>query len=550
MVGTAIKWTDQCLLVGLWWTVSWIVCGDAMGLPNGVLFALFSLFAAAIICGHIAELFHLPSLLGMLLAGFVMRNASEARSNVYIVDADWSSTIRNFALLIILLRAGLGLDIDNLRKMSTSVIRLACLPNIAEAVVDACLAVALFGMPWTFAFMLGFIMSAVSPAVVVPSLLRLKEQHYGTKKAIPDLVLAAASFDDVLSISGFGICLGLAFSNSSGGGSGGLIFNIFRGPLELVAGIVGGIVFGYICVFLSPNPPEYEKVENKEYCEGGLDQEDQEVRMSVNTYAPKEEVSDDVSVFRSLLLVGFSGFAIFGGKKVHFTGAGALAIIVLGIVAKRGWCTTEKGDSGVAQVEGLLKIIWTTFAQPLLFVLIGASVSITFIDGRFIGRGVTVLTVGLLVRLSVSMACVWYPTDQFELKEKVFIAMSWLPKATVQAALGAVALDRANDLSGSDNAGGENNDDGDKADKVLYGTQILTLAVLSILITAPLGAFLIARWGPKLLEQEKEKVKEKEKKEENELETDIGKQEEKEKDEENENENENEKDMIKNIEIA
>jgi solute carrier family 9B (sodium/hydrogen exchanger), member 1/2 len=460
----------QCLIISLAWTVLWLATDDNTG--HGVLLAIFVLFSSSVLFGFIAELVKLPSLVGMLVIGFVIRNASEAQTNLFVVDTTWSSTIRYFALILILLRAGLGINMNNIRRMSVSVMTLAFVPNVVEATVDASLAVVLFNMPWVYAYMLGFIISAVSPAVVVPSLLKLKEQKYGTEKGIPDLVLAAASFDDVLSISGFGICLGLAYGGE-GNGDGELIFNIFRAPLELFLGICGGVLFGKLSTYISPNP-------------------------------------NNNHITKLLLLIGFSGLTIFGGKRLEFTGAGALATIVLGIVAKHEWIrscdnsdkklvlvtsptnvNTDINDTinNIEVLELYLKDLWNNCGQPLLFVLIGASVSTTFLDGRFVARGLLLLFTGLCVRVSVSMACL--RDDHFTIHERIFVSISWLPKATVQAALGAVALDKAYQLNS-----GENDE------KIDLGRQILTIAVLSIVVTAPMGAILIAYFGPKLLVKE------------------------------------------------
>ena len=195
----------------------------------------------SVVGGKLAALCRLPALFGMLCFGFAARNI---HADTFTVDTSWSTVLRNFALVVILSRAGLGLNLAALRRLSAAVIRLAFLPNLVEAAVDAAIAVALFGMPWTWGLMLGFIISAVSPAVVVPSLLRLQDEGFGTRKGIPTLVLAAASFDDVLSISGFGICLGLSFSQQQ---SSSLAWDILRAPTEVIVGIVGGIVIGLLC---------------------------------------------------------------------------------------------------------------------------------------------------------------------------------------------------------------------------------------------------------------------------------------------------------------
>jgi NhaP-type Na+/H+ or K+/H+ antiporter len=291
-------------LLPLLWLVLWLATTNQHGLPGGVLFALVSLYALALLFGRLATCCRLPPLLGMLTIGFLMRILSDVtRSTVFVVAPLWSSGLRSVALVVILTRAGLGLDLKNLRRLSWSVLRLACLPNLLEASMDACMAVVVFQMPWLWAFMLGFILSAVSPAVVVPSLLRLKEGKYGTKKGIPDLVLAAASFDDVLSISGFGICLGLSLSDGSS-----LAWDLLRAPVELIVGIVGGMFLGWVGWYVTPGTRNSGTAQHR----------------------GEEERKRDVLVRTALLLL-MGCLVVFGGKKVHLTGAGALAVIVMGL---------------------------------------------------------------------------------------------------------------------------------------------------------------------------------------------------------------------------
>ena len=439
--------------------------GDEAGLPgpNGYIFALAVLFCTSVVWGLAACACSLPPLLGMLLAGFTLRNVAEAcGSKALIVDTEVSSALKSIALVVILTRAGLGLKLDALQKLSAALVRLIFIPNLSEALVDATLAVAFFDMPWTYAIALGFVISAVSPAVVVPSLLSLQERRYGTEKGIPTLVLAAASFDDVLSISGFGICVGLAFRS----GTNGLAFDILRAPLEVVSGITAGIGVGYVTAKLTMLPVDAEREENGEKKNEGLGMK--------------------TMCLRVVTLLGMGMLAIFAGSRIHFTGAGALCVIIAGVVSARLW-----GAATTASVEEAFKEIWLTAAQPLLFVLIGSSVSTTYLDARFVGEAIVILLVGLIVRLLASVACVWTP--QFTLKERVFIALSWFPKATVQAAIGAVVLDTAKQQ------------DTVSEDEVRYGEQILTIAVLSIMLTAPIGAAAIAFGGPRLLEQEEER---------------------------------------------
>ncbi|XP_028998806.3 sodium/hydrogen exchanger 9B2 [Betta splendens] len=369
----------------------------------------------------------------MLLAGLLLRNLPYVTDAV-VISSHWSAALRNVALSIILTRAGLGLDPSALRRLKSVCVRVAVGPCVVEACVVAVVSHFLLELPWAWSFILGFVLAAVSPAVVVPSMLLLQTEGYGVEKGIPTLLMAAGSFDDVLAITGFSTCLGIAFSTGS------TWMNILKGLLEVGGGVTAGLLLG---CFLSLFPSN--------------DQEDLVLR-------------------RTLMLLGLSTFSVFCSHAVGFAGAGGLCTLVLAFLAALSW----KADKG--PVAALMGRAWDVF-QPLLFGLIGAEITISSLSGRTVGLGVACLTVGLLVRLLVTFLLVHF--GGFSLKEKVFIALAWLPKATVQAAIGSKALDMAREEGAEASAG--------------FGLDVLTLAVLAILITAPIGALGIGLAGPRLL---------------------------------------------------
>lgn len=401
------------------------------------LLVLVLLLIVAAIGGVVAPRFQMPPLLGMLVAGFLLRNLPggwlEALPN------SWSVSLRLLALTVILLRAGLGLNLDALRRLQGPFLRLSFLPNLAEAITVAVASYVLLGLPPLWGLLLGFVISAVSPAVVVPSLLDLQLKGYGIAKGIPTMVLAAASFDDVISITGFGICLSLVFG---GHGDISLATALLHAPFELFLGLGGGIVLGLICVWLRQTP----------------------------------------TWLRFALLLGLGLMVVFVGWALDMTGGGSLAAMTMGAVAARGW---QDVTSPVAKAMGRA---WT-LAQPLLFGLIGGAVVLAYIDPAYITSGLLILAIGLLVRLTVSYVSV--SGADFSLHERLFVALAWLPKATVQAAIGALALD----LARHHQAG---------AEAELYGIQVLTLAVLAIVCTAPIGALAIAWSGPRWLQRQEE----------------------------------------------
>uniref|UniRef100_A0A4W3JED1 Solute carrier family 9 member B2 n=1 Tax=Callorhinchus milii TaxID=7868 RepID=A0A4W3JED1_CALMI len=379
--------------------------------------------------------FSSTSNLGMLLAGFLLRNIPVVSEAVYI-DQKWSSALRSIALAVILTRAGLGLDPKALMKLKAVCIRLAFGPCIVETCAVCVLAHFLLQMPWSWGFILGFVLAAVSPAVVVPSMLILQEEGFGVDKGIPTLLMAAGSFDDILAITGFNTCLGIAFS------SGSMVTNIIRGFLEVILGMVIGAIIGFIL-----------------------------------RYIPSKD-QDNLLMKRFYLVLGLCVFAIFAATVFGFPGSGGLCTIVIAFLAGNGWV------DGKSEIEGLTGIAWSIF-QPLLFGLIGAEISIASLEINTVGLGIATLIIALVIRIFVTFFMVL--CAGFSLKEKIFVSLAWIPKATVQAAIGSTALDTArvrNDMISEE-----------------FGMTVLTVAFLSILLTAPVGAVIISLAGPRLLQK-------------------------------------------------
>ncbi|KAL4618216.1 mitochondrial sodium/hydrogen exchanger 9B2-like [Arapaima gigas] len=425
------------VLFGVVWSITEKEC-----LPGRNLFGIVVLFISAVYGGNLVGLIQFPSLppfpplLGMLLAGILLHNIPVVSDAVY-VDVRWSAALRNISLAVILTRAGLGLDAAALKKLKAVCLRVAVGPCTVEACTVAVISHFLMALPWIWAFMLGFVLGAVSPAVVVPSMLLLQRDGYGVEKGIPTLLMAAGSFDDILAITGFTTCLGVAFA------TGATWYNLLKGILEVAGGMVAGLLLGcFLCFFPS---------------------EDQE----------------DLVIRRSFLLLGLSVFAVFASRVAGFPGAGGLCTLVMAFMAGLSWKLSK------APVAAVVGRIWDVF-QPLLFGLIGAEITVSALDPSTVGLGLAALSAGLMMRVLFTFAMVLFAG--FSFKEKVFTALAWIPKATVQAAIGSTALDTARR----------------QGDPVLekYGMDILTVAVLAILITAPIGAVSIGLAGPRLLQKQ------------------------------------------------
>jgi len=358
-----------------------------------------------------------------------------------------SRTLRSVCLTVILLMAGLELDPVALWNLSGMVVRATFIPCFVEAIAVAVFSNLILGFPWTVGFMLGFVLAAVSPAVIIPSLMNLSERGYGVAKGIPTLVIAACSADDVVAISGFGIFLGITFQKDAS-----VTKLIFHGPIEVLIGLSFGLFWGILAQWI-PNRGHKH-----------------------------------VAFFRFIILFAGGLIALFGAHLIHYDGAGGLATIIMAFVAGMRWRKEGWGDHN--PVTNIFRKMWIIL-EPVIFALIGTEIQVDKIDGATLGLGIVVLMLALILRMIGTFFAVSCGT--LNTKEKIFMAFAWLPKATVQAALGPIFLDNAL-KNGLD-------------EYVVIGEQILTLAVLSILITAPLGAVSILALGPVLLDTDEEPPK-------------------------------------------
>lgn len=480
---TAANVTAALLAVAITWTLLYVnVSPELMAVPGGSLASIFVLYVTGTVAGWlISKVGGLPPLLGMMLAGIALQN-----SGLYNVTG-WCfqlvSTMREAALTVILVKGGLELNAGQLRRLSGVVARLTVLPCVAEAVaagVAAYFILPNFSLVWGLT--LGFTLSAVSPAVLVPSLFRLKRLGYGEIKGINTLLIAASSLDDAVSISAFGILLGVLFSE------GNLTSKIIQGPVDVTIGTVMGIIWGCILIFVPPSP--WAMIYNKR-------------RTEVQT-TEKSIIENSVTAKRSFLL-GAGGFlAVTGSQWCGYPGAGPLACIISAFVAATGWrkrLAQHKRNNPVISADGVgrdgeeieeddeLPVVqvfehaWK-YLQPVLFAFIGTDLKFELLKrGDMIFLGLIVLAFGLVIRLIVT-TCSVIGTG-FSRKEVLFVNIAWLPKATVQAALAPVALDIARNLG--------------TPEDVECATRLVTIAVISILLTAPVGAFGIQLFGPRLL---------------------------------------------------
>ncbi|MGN1089194.1 MAG: cation:proton antiporter [Huintestinicola sp.] len=383
---------------------------------------------SGLILGRLMKKAGLPPLVGMIIAGIALGPHALGVINGEVMAL--SSELRRAALVIILTRAGLALDIDDLKKAGRPALLMCFVPAVCEIAATAILAPFIFGISLTDALVLGSVLAAVSPAVVVPRMIRLMDEKYGTDKKIPQLILAGASADDILVVVLFSV-----FSSMAAGSGGSVASQLVGVPLSIITGTAAGIILGLLMKLI------FEKV-----------------RM-------RDTVKTAVTLSVSFLLVGYESLI---SQYVSFSAL--IAITAMGITIKK------TAPERAVRLSSKYNKLWAA-AEVVLFVLVGAEVSIS--DAFTFGVGAVIL---VLLALVFRMAGVFLSVCGTKLngKEKLFCMLAYTPKATVQAAIGAVPL--AMGLS--------------------CGRLALTCAVLSILITAPMGAFLIDRTYKSLLSSE------------------------------------------------
>lgn len=385
-----------------------------------------------LIFNKVFEKVKLPGLLGMLILGILLGPHGLnwlfrdllMTEDVMRVSADF----RKIALIVILLRAGFGIKKETLKKVGVPALKMSFIPGLMEGATVAFLGVQLLGISLVEAGMLGFIIAAVSPAVVVPAMLSLVEQGKGEKKGIPTMILAGASIDDVVAITIFSSFLGMY---------GGEKINLGRQVMGIPVSIILGILIGVVCGF------------------------------SLVWFFKRYHIRDTKKVLiilsMAILLTSLESAVEHIVPIASLLGVMTIGFIILEVYPKLAKRLSVK-----------LNKIWV-FAEILLFVLVGAqvNVAVAFDSGLL---GLLIIAGGLTAR---SLG-VWLSLLGTELnyKERLFAVVAYMPKATVQAAIGAVPL----------------------AAGVASGDVILALAVLSIMVTAPLGAIGIRLTGERCLE--------------------------------------------------
>jgi NhaP-type Na+/H+ or K+/H+ antiporter len=378
-----------------------------------MLLSLSLMLLCALALSGIMQKLKLPGLTGMLLTGIIL--GPYALNLIAPELLDISADLRTIALIVILIRAGLALNIEDLKKVGRAAVLMCFVPASFEIAATTIFAPMFFPITHLEAAIMGTVLGAVSPAVIVPRMLKLMESGHGRNKSIPQLIMAGASVDDIYVIVLFASFMGMYSGGSFD------VESLIKIPIAIIVGLVLGILLGLALVWI------FKKI----------------------------HLRDTVKI---LIILGFAFLMVTleSAAKAYVPMSGLLALMALGATI------LKQNDILAKRLSSKFSKIWVA-AELMLFVLVGATVDISYAAKAGI-LAVALIFVALLIRVCGVLVCLI--KTKLNVKEKIFCAVAYLPKATVQAAIGGLPL----------------------AAGVAAGNTILTVAVLAILITAPLGA--------------------------------------------------------------
>lgn len=422
-----------------------------------MLFNIALIFIISIFFSKLFEKIKLPGLLGMLLTGILLGKYAKQiiqslipeyffnhyLQMIFIPDKllEISPELRTLALIVILTRAGLGISRQTLNKIGPSALKMSFIPCILEGSIILIVAHYLVGLNFIESGILGFTLAAVSPAVVVPAMLGLKEHGYGHRKEIPTIILAGSSIDDVFAITLFGVFLDMTMVKAASAMNS-IGFQLLKIPISIITGISIGLICGYLLI----------------------------------KYFKKADIRDTRKVLKFFIIA----MLLYQLQETRvFPFASLLGVMAMGFII------LEMDGELANRLSSKFAKIWV-FAEIILFVFIGAEFNLTVVGEAGLA-GAAVIGIGLLARsLGVFLSLF---KSGLNFKEMLFCAIAYIPKATVQAAIGGVALNMV--------TGGKIT----LSNGIATGELILAIAVLSIVITAPLGAIAIKVSAKHLLEK-------------------------------------------------
>lgn len=391
---------------------------------NHMLLSIALILLIGMFSGWLCSKLRLPGLLGLIITGIIL-----GPYVLNLIDAsilNISSELRKIALIIILTRAGLTLNINDLKKVGRPAIMMCFIPATFEVIGMVILAPMLLGVTVLEAAIMGAVVGAVSPAVIVPKMIKMIEEGYGVEKGIPQLILAGASVDDVYVIVLFSAFTSLA------SGTGVSVISFVNIPVSIILGIIVGLLVGLMLSYL------FIKI----------------------------HMRDTVKVI-IFLSTAFILVSIENALNTPITFSALISVMFMGIALQK------KKKEVAVRLSVKYNKMWVC-AEIVLFVLVGATVDISYAASA--GIAAVILIFGVLIfRMAGVLLCM--VRTKLNFKERLFCMFAYMPKATVQAAIGGIPLSMG----------------------LSCGNIVLTVAVLAIIITAPLGAFIIDLTYKKLL---------------------------------------------------
>lgn len=371
------------------------------------------------ILGFLANKIHIPSLIAYLILGLIFGYFGLIDDSILNISVE----LRKVALIVILVKAGLSLDLKQLKKTGRPALLLSFIPAICEMLAVGLIGHSLLGLTYLESFLLGSVLGAVSPAVVVPRMIKMIESNTGTEKGIPQMIIAGSSLDDVVMI----VCFTAFLTIEGGDFLNAMVF--INVPISIILGIGVGIGIGLLLSLL------FKQVHMRD------------------------------SLKLAIILGICFGLVFLENVVSQWIGfSSLLSSITIGVVL------LAKRSSQAKRIAQKCDRVWTV-AEIFLFVLVGASIKINTI-GNLILPSLIVICIALIIRICGTFACLF--KTKLNYKERLFVSIAYIPKATVQASIGGALLDMGNTMQNES--------------IITAGTIVITVSVIAILLTAPIGA--------------------------------------------------------------
>ncbi|CEF68271.1 GH07323p [Strongyloides ratti] len=399
---------------------------------DGILLIFFGL-SIGIVFGYILQFIYIPALVGYLITGVIIRNV-QVFKNIFILPLNWSSSIRLMAFVIIMARCGTGLNMNALKKYWLLSGAIGIISTIFEGISISLVAIFIFNFPSSYGILFGFLLSATSPAIVVPSMIELEKKKLGTKKGLPTIILVGVSLDNIFSISIIYLFITLIFDLST---EISLMRYIVNTLLQIIGGIKIGLLVGIFCY-----------------------------------YIPKTTFGLCHTIRTIILIIGsFAIFFTFRHYSLYI--AGPISVLSMTVFISIKWKEDNQDKMNVENKS--LSYIWKFIFEPLLFLLIGYEMELNQISTSYIIISLIFIGIGILARI----VTIFFITlsSHLSILEGIYSSIAFIPKATVQAAIVPFVYEAS---LMSLNKEVKNN-----------ASIVLLTCIISIFLTAPIGKLLL-----------------------------------------------------------